>query len=164
MSDLFDEAFEGLIINEGGYSDHPYDPGGRTCWGITENLARDAGYTGHMQDMPLETAKAIYREHYWHSYFDQMDFRVAFNVFDACVNHGTKRGVKMLQMAVGVPVDGIIGPRTMTAVAEKGWEKTIIQLAAIRLGFYTDLKTWPQFGRGWVRRIARNLARDGATG
>ena len=89
MSHLFDDVFDDLIVNEGGYSDHPYDPGGKTCWGITENLARDAGYTGHMQDMPLETAKSIYREHYWNSYFDQMDFRVAFNVFDACVNHGS---------------------------------------------------------------------------
>ena len=57
----FDDAFDALIGNEGGYSNNPKDPGGETMWGITARVARAAGYTGPMRDLPRDTAKAPFR-------------------------------------------------------------------------------------------------------
>ena len=55
----FDEAFHKLLGHEGGFVDHPSDPGGATRWGVTERVARQWGYAGSMRELPVETAKAI---------------------------------------------------------------------------------------------------------
>jgi lysozyme family protein len=153
----FDQAFEALIGNEGGYSNHPDDPGGATNWGITEKVAREYGYTGSMKDLSQDTAKDIYRHLYWLGAFDRLPYSVAFQLFDGAVNSGVTQSVKWLQQALGVTDDGILGPITMrTAIEMNPWRLTI-KYNAIRLDFLTDLKTWPAFGKGWARRIANNL-------
>ena len=58
-------AFEKLLKHEGGYSNHPADPGGKTRYGITEAVAREVGYRGNMNELPLELAQRIYKEKYW---------------------------------------------------------------------------------------------------
>ena len=85
----FDIAFERLIGHEGGYVNHPEDPGGETNWGITLRTAREAGYTGSMRDLTRDQAKEIYRTAYWgRAQAEQYDGAIAFQVFDAAVNHG----------------------------------------------------------------------------
>lgn len=154
----FDTAFDRLIGHEGGYSNHPDDPGGETMWGVTIAVARANGYSGRMRDMPREVAKAIYRAQYWTKVqADAMPFAVAFQVFDAAVNHGTGQAAKFLQRAVGVADDGIIGPKTLAAVAARGAASILLAFNAEREQFYTDLKTWPSFGKGWSRRVVANL-------
>ena len=154
----FDTAFDRLIGHEGGYSNHPDDPGGETMWGVTIAVARANGYKGPMRDMPRDTAKAIYRWQYWDKVqADRMPFPLAFQVFDAAVNHGTSQAAKLLQRAAGVADDGIIGPKTLAAVASRNAAVILLLFNAEREQFYTDLKTWPSFGKGWSRRVVANL-------
>ncbi len=99
----FDEAFERLIGHEGGYVNHPNDPGGETNWGITRSVARSEGYTGSMRDMPRSTAKEIDRRAYWHrAKADQYDPAIGFQVFDAAVNHGIGQAIRKVKHNEGL--------------------------------------------------------------
>jgi len=156
----FDQAFDALIGNEGGYSNNSADPGGETMWGVTARVARETGYAGAMRNFPRNAAKAIYRKQYWDAIrADQLPDQVRFDIFDAAVNSGVKQAVKWLQRVVGVSEDGIIGPATLGAASVVG-ESIGRRYSGVRLKFMTDLPTWPTFGRGWTRRIASNLTRE----
>jgi len=153
----FDRAFDALLRREGGYANNPKDPGGETNYGITVAVARNYGYTGSMRDMPISTAKAIYRTRYWLKQFDEMPYAVAFQVFDGAVNSGVSQSVKWLQTAVGVKTDGAIGPLTMVALAKADPLAVVIQYNAARLLYLAKLPIWATFGKGWANRIAANL-------
>lgn len=154
----FDIAFERLIGHEGGYVNHPEDPGGETNWGITLRTAREAGYTGSMRDLTRDQAKEIYRTAYWgRAQAEQYDGAIAFQVFDAAVNHGIGQAIRFLQRAVGVADDGAVGPVTLAAVRAMSVTDVLARFNAERLDFYTKLSTWPTFGKGWARRVVGNL-------
>ena len=157
MSD-FDKAFDLLIGNEGGYVNNPKDPGGETNWGITKTVAVANGYTGDMRAMPKETAKWIYKKMYWDKLqCDRLPFVVAFQLFDAGVNHGNSQAVKFLQRALSVVDDGVIGAKTIAATNSLDDLQIVLLFNVERMNFYTDLKTFSTFGKGWIRRIASNL-------
>jgi len=154
----FDTAFDRLIGHEGGYSNHPDDPGGETMWGVTAAVARGCGYSGEMQALSRDQAKDIYRSLYWNTvHGDELPGAVAFQVFDAAVNHGVRQASKWLQQAAGVSADGKVGPLTLAAVRKADSHVLAFLFNAARLMFYTDLNTWPSFGKGWARRVAGNL-------
>lgn len=153
----FDRAFDVLLRKEGGYSNHPDDPGGETMWGITKAVARENGYTGPMRDMSQNVAKMIYRKKYWLDAFDELPYPVAFNLFDASVNSGTGQSVRWLQRSLGVADDGKLGPITMAAALAADPLALVLKINAERLMFMTNLSIWTSFGRGWARRIAENL-------
>lgn len=154
----FDVAFERLIGHEGGYVDHPEDPGGETNWGITLRTAREAGYTGSMRELTREQAREIYRSAYWgRARCDEFDGAIAFQVFDAAVNHGIGNAIRFLQRAAGVADDGVMGPVTTAAIKAMSVTDVLARFNAARLTFYTNLSTWPSFGKGWARRTAGNL-------
>lgn len=149
-----EQALVHLLKSEGKFSDHPSDPGGATMHGITERVARQHGYQGHMRDLPLSVATTIYRKQYWSMIkADQLPEALRFHVFDAAVNSGNFQAIKLLQQCAGVKVDGIIGPVTLKAAAGVSPAK----YSAVRLRFMTGLKTWGDFGKGWARRIAENM-------
>lgn len=155
----FDEAFDMLIGLEGGYANHPSDPGGETRFGVTARVARADGYQGAMRDLPRDRAKSIYRRQYWDAVqADQLPAALRFDVFDAAVNSGTKQAALWLQRTVGAQPDGVIGAKTIAAArgADGG---APARFNGARLQFMTDLPTWPSFGKGWARRIASNLQR-----
>lgn len=153
----FDQAFDRLIGHEGGYSNHPSDPGGETMWGVTARVARANGYTGPMKEMPRAVAKSIYRNLYWDPVkADHLPDAVRFDVFDGAVNSGVQQSVKWLQRAVGAADDGVIGPKTIAAATSVG-ESASAKYNGHRLAFMADLPTWQTFGKGWARRIASNL-------
>ena len=154
----FDRAFDLLIGNEGGYVNNPKDPGGETNWGITKTVAVANGHTGDMRTMPKETAKGIYKKMYWDKLqCDQLPFVVAFQLFDAGVNHGNAQAVKFLQRALSVVDDGVIGAKTIAAVSKLKDLQIVMLFNAERIEFYAALKTFSTFGKGWVRRVASNL-------
>ena len=154
----FDTAFDLLIGNEGGYVNNPVDPGGETNWGITRAVAVDNGYTGSMKSMPKETAKQIYKKMYWDKLqCDQLGFIVAFQLFDAGVNHGNSQAVKFLQRVISVADDGVIGAKTIAATNSLDDLQIVMLFNAERIEFYAALKTFSTFGKGWVRRVASNL-------
>lgn len=157
MSD-FNKAFDRVIGHEGGYVNHPQDPGGETNWGVTKNTARAYGYNGSMRDMTREQAKSIYKQGFWDRVQgDKLNDAVAFQLFDAAVNHGIGNAVRMMQRALGVADDGIVGNVTLSALQAINPSDFVLKFNAQRLNFYTSLSTFGTFGKGWVRRVAGNL-------
>ena len=154
----FDTAFDLLITHEGGFSNHPDDPGGATMYGVTETVARANGYQSAMRDMPLSFAKQVYKAMYWDTCrCDAMPDVLRYPLFDAAVNSGPGQAIKWLQAAVGVKVDGAIGPVTQQAVNMAAPQVLRQKMIGNRLRFMTELKNWPSFSKGWARRIASIL-------
>lgn len=150
----FDQAFERLIGHEGGYVNHPADPGGETKYGITKRTYPGEDIAG----MTLDRAKAIYQRDFWGpAGCDAAPEGVRFDIFDMAVNAGVKRAVQTIQKAVGETVDGILGPRTLQAMQSMPPARLIARFNGHRLEHMASLPTWPNFGRGWARRIASNL-------
>lgn len=154
----FNVFFDRLIGHEGGYVNHPDDPGGETNWGVTKRTALAEGYTGAMKAMTREQARSIYHKAFWLRYqCDKLPEAIAFQLFDAAVNHGFGNASRMLQRAVNVADDGIIGNVTITKVKQLDVNDVLMRFNAERLKFYTKLQTFNTFGRGWVNRVAENL-------
>lgn len=158
---IFENLFNRLMEHEGGYVNHPSDPGGETMWGVTKRVARQYGYTGSMRNLPKATAQAIADKNYWQVVRgDDLPNDVAWQVFDAAYNHGNRQAIKFLQRAVGLTgddVDGIIGNQTLDAVKCMDSDRIVMLFIAERLQFFTNLRTWNTFGKGWSRRIVGNL-------
>lgn len=154
----FDEAFVRLLGSEGGFVDHPADPGGATCWGVSERVARANGYTGDMRNLPQTEAKRIAMAEYWTPCrADELPEAVRFDVFDGAYNSGVGQSIKWLQRAVSVTDDGKIGPGTLAAVLSMNPYRVAARYNGHRLAFMKDLKNWGSFSRGWADRIAINL-------
>ncbi|EIJ71732.1 MULTISPECIES: glycoside hydrolase family 108 protein [Pasteurellaceae] len=158
MSLSFQQIFDRLIGHEGGYVNDSRDPGGETNWGVTKRTAQANGYTGNMKTMTRQQAYEIYHRAFWLRYnCEQMPDAVAYQFFDAAVNHGFGNASRMLQRAVGVLDDGIIGKYSLEAINSNPISDTLMVLNGERLNFYTRLKNFDRFGKGWVNRVAQNL-------
>lgn len=162
----FTACLNHVLAFEGGYVDHPSDLGGATNMGITrktlaawrkvepwQNLPKSA-----VQTLGRDEAAAIYDAHYW-SRVRGADLPPGLDlvVFDYAVNSGPGRAVKMLQKLVGAAQDGVVGPRTLAALADGDPHELIARLCKARLGFLGALSTFPIFGRGWTRRVSAVL-------
>lgn len=150
----FDECFEALLGHEGGYVNNPTDPGGETKFGISKR-----SYPAlNIAELTIDRAKAIYLADYWGpAGCDSVPETLRFDLFDTAVNSGVRAAIRMLQEAVGETTDGILGPLTQQAVQSMPAPRLKARFNGVRLAFMTDLQTWPDFGRGWARRIASNL-------
>ena len=149
-------AYTEIIIDkvEGGYSNHSADPGGETMWGITKNVARANGYLGPMRSMPKEKAIDIYLDRYWRpNFFSKIDNHLAFHLYDCTINSGIMNAVKILQGALGLAQDGVPGPATMQRVSETPEAQAVLLFNIRRMRFYSQLKTYGTFGRGWTNRL-----------
>lgn len=149
----YDKAVELILENEGGYVDHPSDPGGETNMGISKRAFPNEDIKG----MTKERAKEIYKANYWNKVKgEQLPPAVALICFDVAVMSGPRRASKMLQEACGVDTDGIIGPVTLKAVTEAYRASEvgfITNLSDVRLKFYKRLKHFKVFGKGWTARV-----------
>ncbi|WP_404405378.1 glycoside hydrolase family 108 protein [Pelagibacterium halotolerans] len=152
-----------ILKHEGGYADHPADPGGATNMGITrKTLARWRGVSpwwdlpkADVQTLKRAEAGAIYKALYWdRCKAAALPAGLDLAVFDYAVNSGPARAVKTLQALVGVVTDGFIGPVTLAAVAKRDTRTLIGALCDARMGFLERLRTFAVFGRGWTRRVA----------
>lgn len=150
----FDQAFDRLIGNEGGYSNDPQDPGGETNWGISKRSYPDLD----IKNLTREQAKEVYRRDFWQrASMDEYDPAIAFQVFDFAVNSGIETAVRKLQAAAGVADDGHVGPRTIAAIKAMSVTDLIMRFVAQRLRYWTKLKNWPRDGAGWANRAANDL-------
>lgn len=158
MTPAFLTAVNRVLSHEGGYVNHPRDPGGETNWGVTVGVARENGFTGSMRGMTRDDAVRIYEKCYWNRVRgDDLGMALGFQVFDAAVNHGAGNAIRWLQRAAGVADDGRLGPATLAAARARTAPDMCLLFNEQRLAFYTNLSTWPTFGKGWARRIAGNL-------
>ena len=154
----FDQAFTVLLGHEGKFTYNPSDPGGATCWGVTQAVARANGYDGDMRDYPQDEAKRVFKKSYWDAArADELPDGVRFDVFDGAVNSGVPQSIKWLQRAASVTDDGALGPITLAAVNALNGFELKAKYNGNRLLFMSGLPIWPAFGRGWARRIAENL-------
>lgn len=118
----FDEAFSHVIGVEGAYSNDPYDHGGPTKYGITQDTL--AGYRGKpvsaddVKNLQLAEAKLIYRSRYWNAIAGDgiKSALVATILFDQAVNRGAVTAVQSMQLVLGVKSDGVLGPKTLEAL------------------------------------------------
>lgn len=150
----FDQAFDRLMGAEGGYVNLPSDPGGETNWGISKRSYP----TVDIKKLTRDDAKLIYRRDFWErGRMGEYDQAIAFQVFDIAVNSGIETAVRMLQRAAGVADDGHIGPVSVAAIKARSVTDMLMLIVAERLEFWTKLKTWDEFGRGWTRRAAKDL-------
>jgi len=159
MNTNWDACFSHLIKHEGGFSDHPLDPGGMTNLGVTQQVWEN--WVGHsvteqeMRDLTPEKVKPLYKDVYWDRVKgDKLPSGVDYCVFDAAVNSGVRRASQWLQAALGVAADGSIGPRTIAAAIATPPVATITNFCAQRLHFLQGLSTWSTFGKGWGRRVS----------
>lgn len=158
MKENFKESLALVLKHEGGYVDHPADPGGATMKGIT--LATFSAFKKKpmtkaelraISDADVET---IYKTGYWDTMrCDDLPAGVDLLAFDMAVNKGVNRATRLLQQAAGVRDDGVLGPMTLAAIRKMPAKDLIVKVSEGRRDFYRSLKTFPVFGRGWLRRV-----------
>jgi len=159
-------ALREILKHEGGYVDHPRDPGGATNMGITrKTLAAWRGVSpwwklakSEVKALKLREVRAIYKAKYWDLVAGNiLPAGIDFALFDFAVNSGPSRAVKTLQGLVKTRRDGIIGKITLRAlkvrIARVGVAAVIKAICSARLSFLRRLGTFSTFGRGWVRRV-----------
>lgn len=150
----FDQSFDRLLGNEGGYVDNPLDPGKATKWGISSRAYPNV----NIATLSREAAKVIYLADFWNrGSMDQYDGAISFQVFDAAVNCGMETALRMLQRAAGVADDGHIGPISVAAIKAKSVTDMLMLFISETLEYRAKLSTWATFGKGWARRAAADL-------
>lgn len=158
MNANFEKCLAELLKHEGGYVNHPQDPGGATNLGVTQAVWEDwidrAVSEDEMKALTPNKVAPLYREMYWDRIkADKLPAGVDYCVFDAAVNSGVSRAVKWLQTIANVPADGIIGAETLKQVLLTNPLMVIDKYSAIRLEFLKGRSTWTTFGKGWERRV-----------
>jgi lysozyme family protein len=160
MQSNFETCFDLMIAHEGGFVNHPKDPGGMTNLGVTKRVWEE--WVGHevdekqMRALTPEIVAPLYKRKYWDAVrADDLVVGVDYCVFDVAVNSGPGRAIKFLQSCVGTTPDGGFGAITLAAVkeAEKDPTRLIELYCARRLEFLQSLKTFETFGKGWSRRV-----------
>jgi lysozyme family protein len=158
MRENFEKSLTELLKHEGGFVNHPSDPGGATNLGVTQAVWEDwidrAVSEENMKALTPAKVAPLYREMYWDRIKgDKLPSGVDYCVFDAAVNSGVSRAAKWLQTTVGAVADGAIGEQTLRQVLLTNPLMIIDKYSANRLAFLQRLATWPTFGKGWERRV-----------
>lgn len=147
-----------VLQSEGGNDDDPQDHGGRTSRGITQR-EYDAWRTS--QGLPTQDVwtasqddiETIYHDNYWEPYCDDMPIGLDYVYFNNCVLAGPRRATILLQQALGVTADGMVGPMTLAAVASRDPASAIRAYSAAATTWYHSLNQ-PRFTKGWLNRVA----------
>jgi len=158
MKENFKRSLDLVLQSEGGWSDHPSDPGGATMKGITIDVYRRYKQRTvtktELRNITQQEIEDIYHDGYWSpTNCDDMPAGVDYMVFDFAVNAGAGRAIKTLQAAVGVQADGLIGPVTMAQIRACDPKLLMKAFSAAKERFYRSLNTFPTFGVGWLNRV-----------
>jgi lysozyme family protein len=154
----FEKSLAELLKHEGGFVNHPSDPGGATNLGVTQAVWEDwidrTVTEENMKALTPAKVAPLYKELYWDRVkADKLPSGVDYLVFDAAVNSGVSRAAKWLQTTVGAVADGAIGEQTLKQVLLTNSQMIIDKYSATRLEFLKGRSTWPTFGKGWERRV-----------
>jgi len=163
MESSFTEALKHVLKHEGGYVNHPSDPGGMTNLGVTKKVWES--WTGkqateaEMRALTPEMVAPLYKNMYWDRVQgDKLPSGVDYIVFDFAVNAGVSRAVRTLQNILFVTSDGIIGPTTLRVAGQRDPKELVEAYSEDRRLFYSQLPTFSVFGKGWLRRVDETKA------
>ena len=153
------KSFEQMLASEGGYVNHPSDPGGMTNLGVTKRVWEEwvgrESNEKEMRSLTPEMVEPLYKRKFWDACkCDEMPSGIDYLVFDFAVNAGPGRSAKILQTAVGVTPDGGIGPMTLAAVNSFSEAELVEKFSQAKEDFYRSLNTFETFGKGWLNRVA----------
>ena len=159
MFSNWQKSFELMLKSEGGFVNHPSDPGGMTNLGVTK--ATWEGWVGRevdeaeMRGLTADKVELLYKERYFDAVRgDELPMGLDYLMFDFAVNAGAGRAIKTLQAAVGVTPDGGFGPMTMAAVQAVDPVELLERFRQAKEDFYRSLTTFSTFGTGWLNRVA----------
>ncbi|HYZ32229.1 MAG TPA: glycosyl hydrolase 108 family protein [Crenalkalicoccus sp.] len=156
--DRFDRCVEVVLGQEGGFADHPADPGGATCYGITRQVLSEwrgrEATAADVSALDQAEAREIYRARYWNAMrCGELPAGVDLMVFDFGVNAGPGTAVRLLQRLAGAEPDGAVGPKTLAAARGQPAPALIARYAEGREAYYRALPGFPSFGKGWLARV-----------
>lgn len=158
----FEKALAFSLRWEGGWSSHPSDPGGDTMRGVTQSTYKAFR---KRQGLPNQSVKLItdaevhqiYYQQYWQPCkAELMVPPLAVTHLDTAINFGVNGAFKFLQEALGLEIDGIFGPNTETALANRNNRATALKYLACRIAYrHQRVKKRPSqnvFLQGWLNR------------
>lgn len=158
MKQNFPAALANVLTSEGGFVMNPKDPGGMTNLGCTK--ATWESWVGHpvteqvMRNLKPADVAPLYQQKYWNKVAgDTLPAGLDYAVFDAAINSGTGRAVKLLQEVLETHVDGVIGTNTLKELAARKPLEVLSEYQAHRLAFLQSLPAFADFGRGWTNRV-----------
>ena len=159
MTPTFDTAMRLLLRHEGGFVNHPSDPGGMTNLGVTKavwdaHTGKSATETD-MRALTPEAVQPVYKVRYWDTIQgDALPYGLDYCIFDCAVNSGPGRAIKLLQYVLYTKVDGVLSKHTLASVQRVDPMVLIEDYSQKRLDFLKSLPTWPTFGTGWGQRVS----------
>ena len=164
MKENWDDCFAMVIKSEGGFVNHPKDPGGMTNLGVTrsawEAFINRKVTEDEMRALTPEAVKPFYKALYWDRLKgDVLPDGVDYAAYDFAVNSGPHRAAQYLQEIAGVAVDGMIGPKSLEAIKSCDAKETADAICDMRLDFLKRLATFETFGKGWTDRVGRVKAK-----
>ena len=161
MKENYNEALRAILKHEGGFVNHPKDPGGMTNLGVTKKVWEK--WVGHavdekaMRALTPEVVGPMYKKKYWDAVkADDLPDGLDYLMFDFAINAGPSRAVKTLQKTIGATPDGAIGPKTMQALKDTDKYELVERFSTEKEAFYRSLPTFAVFGKGWLRRVAES--------
>lgn len=159
MKGNFDACLKLVLAHEGGFVNHPRDPGGMTNLGVTQKAWQ--AFVGRpvdeaeMRGLTPEKVGPFYQSFYWHTgRCDDLPAGVDYVVFDTAINSGPARSARLFQRTLGIQDDGRIGPGTIATAQKADIRDLIEKMCDNRLAFLQGLATWTTFGKGWGKRVA----------
>lgn len=160
MKHNLEKTTEWILVHEGGYVNHPKDPGGATNYGVIQRTynawrGRKGLKPRSVKLITMKEVSEIYREQYWDKVWgDHLPDGLDYAVYDFAINSGPERAVKFLQELLGVKVDGVLGNITLSAIrAKNNIEALIMDLCFKRWEWLKRLRHYKTFGKGWTRRV-----------
>ena len=156
----YERALARLLAHEGGYTNHPSDPGGPTNFGITlrdyRTYVKPGATAADVRAMRREEAERIYRARYWDTLrCDDLPAGVDYAVFDYGVNSGIGRSGKVLgRMLKLADTTSTVSDGVIAAARAADAKALVASICDERLRFLKSLKTWSVFGKGWERRVS----------
>jgi lysozyme family protein len=143
-----------ILAEEGGQVNHPRDPGGLTKYGISKRAYPQLD----IAVLTRETAVALYRRDYWNPvHGDELPDGLDLLVLDSAINQGPATTIRLLQEALNLNQDGVLGPITL-AHARRTLPNVLQEFCALRAWRYEINRNEDVFGKGWFRRLFRLYA------
>lgn len=167
MINNFQKSLDCILKAEGGFTDDFRDPGnhlsdgraGCTNMGVTQAAWEE--YVGHkvsiadMKSLTKEQVGKFYKSKYWDRVqADALPIGLDFLATSFAINAGVGSSAKLLQKCINAIPDGMIGPRTLQAIAGVNSKELIEKFSEAKEHYYQTLKTFPIYGEGWINRVA----------